>query len=186
MNKSIINILFASDGIVELPRYYNKIMNLTNYILLFVILMCSGIVLAGRDFYKILGVSKSASLHEIKKAYRRLAKELHPDKNKDDEDASRKFQDLGAAYEVLADEEKRKKYDRCGEDCLQKDGMMDGGMDPFASFFGDFGFHFGGEQKHEIPRGADLVMDIFVTLEDLYTGMLNLLVYYLFYTFKYV
>ncbi|KAF7266290.1 dnaJ heat shock protein family member shriveled [Rhynchophorus ferrugineus] len=145
-------------------------MNLSNYILLFVILMCSEIVLAGRDFYKILGVSKGASLHEIKKAYRRLAKELHPDKNKDDEDASKKFQDLGAAYEVLADEEKRKKYDRCGEDCLQKDGMMDGGMDPFASFFGDFGFHFGGEQKHEIPRGADLVMDIFVTLEDLYTG----------------
>ncbi|KAJ8983429.1 hypothetical protein NQ317_005894 [Molorchus minor] len=91
-------------------------------------------VYAGRDFYKILGVSKSASLHEVKKAYRRLAKELHPDKNQDDPNASQKFQDLGAAYEVLADEEKRKKYDRCGEDCLQKDGMMDGGMDPFASF----------------------------------------------------
>ncbi|KAG5892250.1 hypothetical protein JTB14_014620 [Gonioctena quinquepunctata] len=126
---------------------------------------------AGRDFYKILGVSKSATLHEIKKAYRRLAKELHPDKNKDDSDGSQKFQDLGAAYEVLSDEEKRKKYDRCGEDCLQKDGMMDGGMDPFASFFGDFGFHFGGnEQKHETPKGADLVMDVFVSLEDLYTG----------------
>nr|CAH7741688.1 unnamed protein product [Callosobruchus chinensis] len=128
------------------------------------------LVLAGRDFYRILGVSKSASLHEIKKSYRRLAKELHPDKNKDDSNASQKFQDLGAAYEVLSDEEKRKKYDRCGEDCLQKEGMMDGNMDPFASFFGDFGFHFGGEQKHETPKGADLVMEVYVTLEDLYTG----------------
>ncbi|VEN56817.1 unnamed protein product [Callosobruchus maculatus] len=128
------------------------------------------LVLAGRDFYRILGVSKSASLHEIKKSYRRLAKELHPDKNKDDPNASQKFQDLGAAYEVLSDEEKRKKYDRCGEDCLQKEGMMDGNMDPFASFFGDFGFHFGGEQKHETPKGADLMMDVYVTLEDLYTG----------------
>nr|QNJ44841.1 HSP40-5 [Agasicles hygrophila] len=138
---------------------------------LLLIIQFTAIVLAGRDFYRILGVSKSASLHEVKKAYRKLAKELHPDKNQGDPEAAQKFQDLGAAYEVLSDEEKRKKYDRCGEDCLQKDGMMDGGMDPFASFFGDFGFHFGGgEQKHETPRGADLVMDIFVTLEDLYTG----------------
>lgn len=144
-----------------------------NFVYIFILfnLISITLVLAGRDFYKILGVSKSASLHEIKKAYRRLAKELHPDKNKDDPNASQKFQDLGAAYEVLSDEEKRQKYDRCGEDCLQKDGMMDGGMDPFASFFGDFGFHFGGnEQRHETPKGADLVMDVFVTLEDLYTG----------------
>lgn len=129
------------------------------------------LVLAGRDFYRILGVSKSASLHDIKKAYRKLAKELHPDKNKDDPEAAQKFQDLGAAYEVLSDEEKRKKYDRCGEECLQKDGMMDN-SDPFASFFGDFGFPFGGggEQTHETPRGANIVMDVLVTLEDLYTG----------------
>ncbi|CAG9854558.1 unnamed protein product [Phyllotreta striolata] len=138
---------------------------------LLVSLISTALVSAGRDFYRILNVSKSASLHEIKKAYRKLAKELHPDKNQDDPNAAQKFQDLGAAYEVLSDEEKRKKYDRCGEDCLQKDGMMDGSMDPFASFFGDFGFHFGGgEQKHETPRGADLVMDVLVTLEDLYTG----------------
>lgn len=127
-------------------------------------------VLAGRDFYNILGISRSASLHDVKKAYRKLAKELHPDKNKDDPSAAQKFQDLGAAYEVLSDEEKRKKYDRCGEECLQKDGMMDN-MDPFASFFGDFGFAFGGnEQHHETPRGANIVMDVLVTLEDLYSG----------------
>ncbi|KAF2881132.1 hypothetical protein ILUMI_25043 [Ignelater luminosus] len=143
------------------------------YILVFVNLLISlTLVVAGRDFYRILGVSKSASLHDIKKAYRRLAKELHPDKNKDDPDASQKFQDLGAAYEVLSDEEKRKKYDRCGEECLQKDGMMDSGFDPFASFFGDFGFSFGGggEQHHETPKGANIVMDVLVTLEDLYSG----------------
>lgn len=73
------------------------------YVLLTVqlILVSITFVLAGRDFYRILGVSKSATLHEIKKAYRRQAKELHPDKNKDDPEASQKFQDLGAAYEVI-------------------------------------------------------------------------------------
>lgn len=148
-------------------------LNRNFYLIVFVLIQTISAVLAGRDFYKILNVPKSATLHEIKKAYRRSAKELHPDKNKNDPDASTKFQDLGAAYEVLSDEEKRKKYDRCGEDCLQRDGMMNGGggMDPFSSFFGDFGFHFGGgEQKHETPRGADVVMDVMVTLEDLYSG----------------
>uniref|UniRef100_U5EV74 Putative molecular chaperone n=1 Tax=Corethrella appendiculata TaxID=1370023 RepID=U5EV74_9DIPT len=125
---------------------------------------------AGRDFYSILGVSKNAKTNEIKKAYRRLAKELHPDKNKDDPQASEKFQDLGAAYEVLSDTDKRKLYDRCGEECVKKEGMMDN-TDPFAHFFGDFGFHFGGqEQHHETPKGANIVMNLAVTLEELYTG----------------
>ena len=73
-------------------------------------------VLGGRDFYNILGVPRSANVNQIKKAYRKLAKELHPDKNKDDPHAQDKFQDLGAAYEVLVDAEKRKQYDRYGED----------------------------------------------------------------------
>lgn len=135
------------------------------------ILFCAISCLAARDFYKILGLTSSASKNEIKKAYRRLAKELHPDKNRDDSDAAKKFQDLGAAYEVLSDDDKRKMYDRCGEECLKKDGMMDN-SDPFASFFGDFGFHFGGGDNghHETPRGANIVMDLYVTLEELYTG----------------
>lgn len=136
------------------------------------IYLASGLVitLAGRDFYQILDVSRSANTNEIKKAYRKLAKTLHPDKNPDDPDASQKFQDLGAAYEALSDPEKRELYDRCGEDCLKKDGMMNNN-DPFASFFGDFGFHFGGEQQqHDTPRGADVIMEIMVSLEELYNG----------------
>ncbi|XP_030383853.1 dnaJ homolog shv [Scaptodrosophila lebanonensis] len=128
--------------------------------------------LAGRDFYSILNVKRNANTNEIKKAYRRLAKELHPDKNKDDPDASTKFQDLGAAYEVLSNPDKRKTYDRCGEECLKKEGMMDHGGDPFASFFGDFGFHFGNgdPNHHDTPRGADIVMNLYASLEELYTG----------------
>ncbi|XP_055547823.1 dnaJ homolog shv [Wyeomyia smithii] len=127
-------------------------------------------VSAGRDFYKILGLRKTASKNEIKKAYRKLAKELHPDKNQDDPDASQKFQDLGAAYEVLSDEDKRKLYDRCGEECVKKEGMMDN-TDPFAHFFGDFGFGFGGgQEQRETPRGANIVMDLYVTLEELFNG----------------
>ncbi|XP_015123977.1 dnaJ homolog shv-like, partial [Diachasma alloeum] len=126
---------------------------------------------AGRDFYQILELTRSASTHAVKKAYRRLAKERHPDKNKDDPNASQKFQDLSAAYEVLADPEKREMYDKCGEECLKKDGMMNN-ADPFASFFGDFGFHFGGESQHqhETPKGSNVIMDLFVTLEELYSG----------------
>lgn len=144
------------------------------YGLLVTVVLCLFVEFAlasGRDFYAILGVRKTATTNEIKKAYRKQAKELHPDKNKDDPDASRKFQDLGAAYEALSDADKRKTYDRCGEECLKKDGMMDN-SDPFASFFGDFGFHFGSEPNHghDAPRGANIVLDLHVSLEELYTG----------------
>ncbi|XP_317136.5 dnaJ homolog shv [Anopheles gambiae] len=134
-----------------------------------VLLLVADDALAGRDFYKILGLRKTASKNDVKKAYRKLAKELHPDKNKDDPDASQKFQDLGAAYEVLSDDDKRKLYDRCGEECVKKEGMMDN-TDPFAQFFGDFGFGFGGQEQRETPRGANIVMDLHVTLEELYSG----------------
>lgn len=127
-----------------------------------------------RDYYGILGVGRQASTNQIKKAYRRLAKEMHPDRNQDDPTANERFQDLGAAYEALSDPEKRKLYDKCGEECLKKDGQMGGGGDPFASFFGDFGFDFfGGERQRgerEVPRGADIVMDLWVSLEELYVG----------------
>lgn len=144
--------------------------NKAAYVCLIYFMTAIVLTLAGRDFYQILGVSRSANTNEIKKAYRKLAKALHPDKNQDDPNASQKFQDLGAAYEALSDPEKRELYDRCGEDCLKKDGMMNNN-DPFASFFGDFGFHFGGEpQQQETPRGADIVMELTVSLEELYNG----------------
>lgn len=140
------------------------------YVCFIYFLSTTFLTLASRDFYQILGVSRSANTNEIKKAYRKLAKALHPDKNQDDPDASQKFQDLGAAYEALSDPEKREMYDRCGEECLKKDGMMNNN-DPFASFFGDFGFHFGGEQQHhETPKGADVIMELSVSLEELYNG----------------
>jgi DnaJ homolog subfamily B member 11 len=142
---------------------------LLNFALL--LLLSSDFTEGNRDFYKILQVSKSANKNEIKKAYRKLAKELHPDKNKDDPNASEKFSDLSAAYEVLSDEDKRKLYDRCGEECVKKEGMMDGnGMDPFASFFGDFGFNFGGEQRNEVHKGSNIVIDLYASLEEMYTG----------------
>lgn len=81
---------------------------LMNFALL--LLLSSDFTDANRDFYKILQVTKSANKNEIKKAYRKLAKELHPDKNKDDPNASEKFSDLSNAYEVLSDEDKRKLY----------------------------------------------------------------------------
>ncbi|CAF0819117.1 unnamed protein product [Didymodactylos carnosus] len=132
------------------------------------------LVVAGRDFYKILNVPKSATLNQIKKAYRKLAKELHPDKNKDDPQAQERFQDLGAAYEALSDTEKRKVYDKSGEEGLKRHGGEDGGFhDPFSSFFGDF-FHFGGGGggggESNVPRGGDVNLEIFVTLEEVYSG----------------
>lgn len=146
------------------------------FCLVFVSLLVVDQVFSGRDFYAILGVSKRATKNEIKKAYRRLAKEMHPDKNQDDPDANSKFQDLGAAYETLSDDEKRKLYDRGGEEALARDGGGGGG-DPFASFFGGggspFGDFFGFEGQggeREIPRGANIVLDLWVTLEELYVG----------------
>ncbi|CRK99785.1 CLUMA_CG013093, isoform A [Clunio marinus] len=150
----------------QLNLLYSVILNC-----LLVLIFTSEFSYANRDFYKILNVKKNANTNEIKKAYRKLAKELHPDKNKDDPNASEKFADLSAAYEILSDEDKRKLYDRCGEECVKKEGMMDGGMDPFASFFGDFGFNFGGqEQRNEAHKGANIVMDLYATLEEMYTG----------------
>lgn len=70
--------------------------------------------LAAKDYYKILGVSKNGSAKEIKKAYYQLAKKYHPDTNKDDPNASKKFQEVSEAYEILSDDTKRKEYDTFG------------------------------------------------------------------------
>ncbi|CAF4646883.1 unnamed protein product [Rotaria socialis] len=143
------------------------------YIFALLLVFLATFISAGRDFYKILNIPKSATLNQVKKAYRKLAKELHPDKNKNDPQAQERFQDLGAAYETLSDADKRKIYDKSGEEGLKQQGGGDSSHDPFSSFFGDF-FNFGGGsrddgQKH-IPRGGDLVMDLYVTLEEVYSG----------------
>jgi DnaJ homolog subfamily B member 11 len=148
-----------------------KLMNILVQILIIFVFLNEVSLGANRDFYKILNVKKSATLNEIKKAYRKMAKEQHPDKNPDDPKASEKFADLTAAYEVLSNADSRKLYDRCGEECVKKEGMMSGDMDPFASFFGDFGFNFGGqEQRQEVHRGANIVMDVYASLEEMYNG----------------
>merc|ERR1711936_1060779 len=145
---------------------------------LLVLLFSLSDVFGGRDFYKILGVSKRADTNQIKKAYRKLAKALHPDKNPDDPEAEEKFQDLGVAYETLKDPDLRKIYDKGGEEALQKN-ERGGGGSPFDSFFGGGGspfddfFGFGGEQRggeREAPKGANIVMELWVTLEELYVG----------------
>ena len=124
-----------------------------------------------------MGVRRNADTNTIKKAYRKLAKEMHPDKNPDDPEANEKFQDLGVAYETLKDPDTRKIYDRGGEEALQKN-ERGGGGDPFSSFFGGGGspfddfFGFGGQQggEREVQRGANIVIPLWVTLEELYVG----------------
>ncbi len=111
-----------------------------------------------KDYYKILGVKPDASLDEIKKAYRRLALQYHPDKNQGDKKAEEKFKDIAEAYDVLSDPEKRKKYDM----------IYNGGKGPGAGFggFGDFDFgNFsgggaGGPKYYYYTTGADDDFDL--------------------------
>ena len=82
-----------------------------------------------RDYYEVLSLSKDASADEIKKAYRKLALQYHPDKNQDDKQAEEKFKEVAEAYAVLSDDQKRAKYDRFGHAAEQM-----GGGDPFGGF----------------------------------------------------
>ena len=108
--------------------------------------------MAKRDFYEILGVSKTASADEIKKAYRQKAIQYHPDKNPDDKVAEEKFKEAAEAYEVLSSPEKRQRYDQfghagVGSSAASGGGFSGGGMsmeDIFSQFGDIFGGHFGG------------------------------------------
>jgi DnaJ-related protein SCJ1 len=125
---------------------------------------------AGKDYYKVLGVARDASTKQIKKAYRELSLKYHPDKNPDGA-SKEKFVEIGNAYEVLTDDEKRRIYDQYGEE-----GLKDGGRNKFTNpfdIFSSFGFGGGGGHSHqhqEQKKGANIEIPLEVTLKDLYLG----------------
>lgn len=134
-----------------------------------------------RDYYEVLGVSKGASEAEIKKAYRKLALQYHPDKNPDDKAAEEKFKEAAEAYEVLSSAEKRQRYDQFGHAGVGGSGGFGGGgmnMDDIFSQFGDifggaFGGSFGGSRGggSRTVRGTNLRVKMKLTLEEIAEGV---------------
>jgi len=141
--------------------------------------------MAKRDFYEILGVDKSASESEIKKAYRKIAIKFHPDKNPDDPTAEDKFKEAAEAYEVLSHSEKKQRYDQFGhagmngggggfsgggmsmDDIFSQFGdIFGGGQNPFESFFGG-----GGGGRSSRRRGTNLRIKLKLTLEEIANGV---------------
>lgn len=128
------------------------------------------------DHYEVLGVTQSASEADIKKAYRRLARQYHPDQNPDDPEAEAKFKDVANAYEVLGDPERKARYDRFGDDGLGGQGAGPGAGpfganlgDIFETFFGG-GSPFGSPGRSGPPRGEDLETVLELDLEDAVFG----------------
>ncbi len=136
-----------------------------------------------RDFYDILGVSKSASADEIKKAYRKLAIKYHPDKNPGDKEAEEKFKEAAEAYDVLSNAEKKQRYDQFGHAGMGGGGGYGGGgfsMDDIFSQFGDifgdgdvFGSFFGGGGRGGSRRsvGSNIRIKLKLTLSEMKTGV---------------
>lgn len=139
--------------------------------------------MAKRDYYEVLGVEKTATLEEIKKAYRKKAIQYHPDKNPGDKEAEEKFKEAAEAYDVLSDEQKRQRYDQMGHAGVNGDGMS---MDDIFSQFGNiFGGHFGGfssfggfggfgsrgQRSRYVNRGSDLRVKVKLSLKDIATGV---------------
>jgi molecular chaperone DnaJ len=148
-----------------------------------------------KDYYKILGVPKSATKDEVKKAYRKLAMQYHPDRNPGDKAAEEKFKEAAQAYEVLSDDSKRQQYDQVGHDRFQD--MSSGGghhgmdmNDIFENIFSQFGDMFGGApQKNtrakkrsepEAQQGHDKAEKITISLKDAFLGKKEEIGYYRF------
>ena len=146
--------------------------------------------MAGKDYYKILGVSRSATEREIKQAYRRLARQYHPDVNPGDKSAEEKFKQINEAYEVLSDKENRQKYDKYGDQWQYADqfekaqqqqapfwGFGPGGgtrirfsQGDFGSLFDDLLKGFGAGRPARAGRGRNLEVPVEVTLEEAFNG----------------
>ena len=138
--------------------------------------------MAKRDYYEVLGVGKSASADDIKRAYRRMAMKYHPDKNPDDKDAEAKFKECAEAYEVLSDTEKRQRYDQFGHAGLRGMGVHDYSHMDFrdiGSMFSDiFGFDdilgdlFGRRRQTRagVSRGYDLETTVELSLGEVAKG----------------
>lgn len=137
-----------------------------------------------KDYYDVLGVSKSATDDELKKAYRKLAKQYHPDANQDNKDqAEVKFKEVNEAYETLSDSQKRRTYDQFGHSGAQggfggfggQSGYYSSGMDGFGDFGDIFSSIFGGgrtsgRQQRGPRKGADLSVEMEITFEEAYNG----------------
>src|SRR3954471_13161437 len=137
---------------------------------------------AKRDYYEVLGVTRTVTETELKSAYRKLALQYHPDRNPNNPDAEDKFKEVSEAYAVLADSEKRSVYDRYGHAGLGGAAGGGAGFDPtvfqdFSDIFGEF-FGFGdlfgggrsGRGRSRVQRGADLREDITIEFEEAVFG----------------
>ena len=137
------------------------------------------IMASKRDYYEVLGVEKTATVDQIKRAYRKCAMKFHPDRNPDDAEAEMKFKECAEAFEVLSDAQKRQRYDQFGHEGLRGAGMHDFGhmnagdiFSMFEDIFGDMGGIFGGGRSRGsgARRGYDLETEVEITLNEVVDG----------------